>query len=255
MGLGPGLGLGLGLASMKPYTRARHAQGSRREADGKGSGASDRSERRARVRGCEVGRAADLVGLALAIARPREALGRFGPKVDRRRLASRQPLLLLLLCCCSNRRVGRSCRGTRRRRRAQHGRPEGRHAWEASGVDRLGCSVLCAAGKVATGTRERRRLRSGEESDEEGECDRQQHEDREPPALLTLSAGQPACAPRRSTRRGWLLGFAHVATLVAGRVGGDVACPRGMCRALSTSTRHFTVSTVTQTVIQKKRPL
>ena len=134
---------------MKPYTRARHAQGSRREADGKGSGASDRSERRARVRGCEVGRAADLVGLALAIARPREALGRFGPKVDRRRLASRQPLLLLLLCCCSNRRVGRSCRGTRRRRRAQHGRPEGRHAWEASGVDRLGCSVLCAAGKVA----------------------------------------------------------------------------------------------------------
>ena len=71
-------------------------------------------------------------------------------------------------------------------------------------------------GKSRTGTRERRRLRSGEESDEEGECDRQQHEDREPPALLTLSAGQPACAPRRSTRRGWLLGFAHVATLVAG---------------------------------------
>jgi hypothetical protein len=71
-------------------------------------------------------------------------------------------------------------------------------------------------GKSCTGTRERRRLRSGEESDEEGECDRQQHEDREPPALLTLSAGQPACAPRRSTRRGWLLGFAHVATLVAG---------------------------------------
>ena len=94
-------------------------------------------------------------------------------------------------------------------------------------------------GKSCTGTRERRRLRSGEESDEEGECDRQQHEDREPPALLTLSAGQPACAPRRSTRRGWLLGFAHVATLVAGRVGGDVACPPGMCKALSTDPAAF----------------
>ena len=84
-----------------------------------------------------------LVGLALAVARPREALRALGPHVDGRRLPRRQPLLLLLRRR-SHRSVGRSCG-----HQAQHGRSERRHGMpeeRASGGGRLGWSVLCAAG-------------------------------------------------------------------------------------------------------------